>query len=69
MGGQIDEAMSEWRISIRLRPDNPEARNNLGQGLAQTGHTKEAIEQFKEALRLRPNYPQALANLQNVLAR
>jgi len=67
MQGNLVSAIEEWKTTIALHPNDPEAHNNLGQGLADTGHKDEALEQFKLALQLRPDYPQAKANLEKLL--
>lgn len=59
-GAHAREAFAE---SLRLYPDNSEARNNLGALLAAEGRLAEAEEQFREAVRLRPDYAGARMNL------
>ncbi len=46
-----------------MRPDFPDAHNNLGNLLRNRGRHDEAIACFREALSLRPNYPEAHNNL------
>jgi Flp pilus assembly protein TadD len=61
--GQIDEAISQYREVIRLRPGFVEAYNNLGIALRNQGQIDEAISQFQEAIRLKPDYVKAHNNL------
>jgi hypothetical protein len=37
MTGKIPEAIEEYKAALRLRPDYPEARNNLEHLLARIG--------------------------------
>ena len=52
--------------AVRLRPNYPEAWNNLGMISAQEGHAEEAIADFKQSLLLEPTYSVALLNLGNL---
>ncbi len=64
--GRLDQAVASCRAALRLRPDYPEAANNLGLALLAQGKTDDAIAQFGEALRLKPDYAMACNNLCNV---
>jgi tetratricopeptide (TPR) repeat protein len=46
-----------------IRPDYPEAHNNLGSLLAEEGNLQEAVQHYQAALNIRPNYGQAHYNL------
>jgi hypothetical protein len=48
---------------VRLRPNYPEAHNNLGAALYALGRPAEAEASYHEALRLRANYPEVHNNL------
>lgn len=48
--GKMAEAERDYRRALSLRPDYPEAHNNLGQLLARTGRLEEAIREFDLAL-------------------
>jgi tetratricopeptide (TPR) repeat protein len=53
--GQIDQALSHVEEAVRLKPDSPSARYNLGTALAAQNRHEAAILQFTEAVRLDPN--------------
>jgi protein O-mannosyl-transferase len=67
--GQIDEAISQYRDTLRLEPDYAEAHYDLGAALAAKGRTGEAISQFREAIRLKPDYAEAHCNLGTALGK
>jgi Flp pilus assembly protein TadD len=46
-----------------LKPNWPEAHNNLGVALGSLGRFKEAVAAHAEAVRLKPDYAGALFNL------
>jgi type IV pilus assembly protein PilF len=48
--GRMDEAEKAYRRALLLRPDYPEAHNNLGQLLAKTGRPQEALAEFDLAI-------------------
>ncbi len=56
-------AVSSFRRAVDARPDFPEAWNELGFALRQTGKYEEALRAYDEALRLRPNFPEAMEYL------
>jgi serine/threonine protein kinase/Flp pilus assembly protein TadD len=57
------EAEADFRQALRLRPDYPQAHNNLCSALAAEGRHAEAESECREALRLRPDFSEALVNL------
>jgi tetratricopeptide (TPR) repeat protein len=63
-GGRGNTAEEEecYRRAIALRPDYPEAHNNLGAVLRARGDLSGAAEEYRAALRLRPGYPEAHYN-------
>jgi Flp pilus assembly protein TadD len=68
MKGQTDEAISQFQEVIRLKPDDAEARYNLGIAFGRKGQIDEAISQFQEAIRLKSDYAEARNNLARALA-
>jgi tetratricopeptide (TPR) repeat protein len=67
--GWTDEAISEAREALRLKPDYAEALNTLGNALIEKGRTDEAISQFQEAIRLDPGYADSHNNLGDALSK
>ena len=62
--GSLDAAISQLEEAVRLKPDFPEAHNNLGNALSKVpGRLPEAISEFETALRLEPDMTEARANL------
>ncbi|HEY8995728.1 MAG TPA: tetratricopeptide repeat protein [Lacunisphaera sp.] len=62
------EAIANFETALRLRPDYPEARGNLGLALTQAGRPTEAIPHLRESLRLKPGQYQMYNNLGIALA-
>jgi tetratricopeptide (TPR) repeat protein len=66
--GEQDNATSEFRLAVLIKPDYVAALNNLGGNLAAKGSNVEAIANFKKALEIDPNYEMAHYNLGHALA-
>ncbi|MGC8639779.1 MAG: tetratricopeptide repeat protein, partial [Isosphaeraceae bacterium] len=64
--GKPDQALAEFRRAVALKPDLPEAHNDLGACLRVLGKFDEAIQECQRALVLRPDYASAVANLASV---
>lgn len=62
-GKQIDAAIDEFKTSIRLRPNEPEAYLDLGAMLIENDRVAEGVEQLKKALDAEPENPTALGIL------
>ena len=68
--GRGGEALEHYRRALAIRPDYPEAHNNLGNLLlGSPGGEPEARRHFEEALRLRPDFAEAHTDLANLLSR
>jgi hypothetical protein len=61
--GRTDEAVGQYELALKLRPDNPEAANNLGCILLARGRLGEAEPLFRRVLDAYPGDPMALLNL------
>ncbi len=60
---QRDEALNEFRESVRINPNNAQSRAALGAALYNLGHPPdEAIVQFQKALELKPDWSLAWFN-------
>lgn len=55
-------AIEEYTRVVQLRPNLPEAYNNLGVALKKNGDLGKAIENFNRALELRADYSEAWSN-------
>jgi Flp pilus assembly protein TadD len=53
--GKLDEAIDEYRLSLRYWPQDAIGHNRLAGVLAAKGRYDEAISEFREALRWNPN--------------
>ena len=65
--GKNEEAISHYKMAIKIKPDYAEAYNNLGGALFHAKMTEEAIDYFKEAIRIRPGFAAAQKNLETAL--
>ena len=66
-GGQISEAMAQYREVLRLDPNQAHANLDLGAALVMTGQLEEATNCFARALRSRPDWSGAHLNLGHTL--
>jgi Flp pilus assembly protein TadD len=60
---QYAAAAASFRRAVDARPNFPEAWNELGFALRQTGKYDEAVTAYDRALKLRPDFPEALEYL------
>ena len=67
--GRHEEAVAAARQALALRPDYPEALNNLGVSLGALGHADAAIAAYELAVRGRADYAEAWVNLAHILRR
>jgi tetratricopeptide (TPR) repeat protein len=65
--GELDEAIGCYAQAIALRPEMPEAHNNMGVALRRAGKIDEAIAAFGRALDIHLDYADAHNNLGNAL--
>lgn len=61
--GDIDTAIREYRVFLKVKPNSLEARTNLGAALARNGQFDEAIAEYKAALKIAPSNPGVSFNL------
>ncbi|MGD0540276.1 MAG: tetratricopeptide repeat-containing glycosyltransferase family protein [Tepidisphaeraceae bacterium] len=66
--GQIDEAISAWKVGLRLRPEIPEAYGSLADAYMRKEQFDDAIEAARTAVRLKPDLAFAWNNLGAALA-
>lgn len=55
-------AIEEYARVVKLRPEFPEAYNNLGVAFKKKGDLEKALENFNRALELRGDYSETLSN-------
>ena len=60
---QWPAAVEAFKSAVTLRPNFPEAWNELGYAFRNQGRYPESLAAYEEALRLRPNFPEALEYL------
>ena len=60
--GDFDAAIKEYSKVVELRPDLPEAYNNLGVAQKRKGDLAKAADSFDKALKVKPDYTAAISN-------
>jgi protein O-mannosyl-transferase len=65
--GQTNEALAQYRESLRINPGRAQAHNNVANLLAASGNKEEAVSHYREALRLNKKAPLAHLNLGTTL--
>ena len=60
--GNFDSAITEYKKVVQLKPDFPQAYNNLGVALKKKGELAQAAENFNKALERQPDFGAALSN-------
>jgi len=63
MQGRYNELINLLKKALDLKPNYPEAHNNMGLALQRKGDLAAAITSYKKALDLKANYPDAHINL------
>jgi tetratricopeptide (TPR) repeat protein len=61
------KALPHYQVAVRLRPDLPEAHNDLGNALARGRRLADAADELKKAAALNPDVAETHNNLANVL--
>jgi tetratricopeptide (TPR) repeat protein len=61
------QAMALWSKVLAVRPDLPEALNNVGNLFYETRNYEQAAEKFAEAVKAAPDFKEAKLNLANAL--
>ena len=56
-------AAASFKKATELKPDYPEAWNELGYALRNVGNYPDSVKAYDEALRLKPRFPEALEYL------
>ena len=62
-----EEAISHYKMAIKLKPNYAKAYSNLGAALFSIKKTEEAISHYKMAIKIKPDYALAQKNLETVL--
>jgi tetratricopeptide (TPR) repeat protein/mono/diheme cytochrome c family protein len=66
--GEVAEAMKQYELALRLRPENATVNNAFAAANMAAGHPERAIRYLEAALRSRPDYFDAQYNLGMALA-
>jgi len=67
-GGRLEEAIQQYRLSLKLEPALADTHFNLGNALLRLGRAGEAVDAYRQAVSLRPDDPEFLVNLGTLLA-
>ena len=67
MENNIEEMIVFLRKALEVKPNYPEALNNLGTAVKEQGKLQEAIDCYRKALAIQPRYLEALNNLGTTL--
>src|SRR5262249_55887656 len=65
--GDLDAAISDSRVPLRIKPDFFEAHANLANALKAKGDLDSAIVEYRIALRINPDYSEPHYSLANAL--
>ncbi len=65
--GDAEASLGHLREAVRLKPQFPEAQNNLAVALAARGAIDEALAQYREAIRANPRYAFAYTSMGTAL--
>jgi tetratricopeptide (TPR) repeat protein len=65
--GDVNEAIAQYQLALKIKPNYADAHSNLGSALLQKGNVDGAMDQLQTALQLNPNNAEAENNLGNAL--
>ena len=65
--GRIDEAIREYRKTVKYKPDHADAYNNLGVALEEKGLIEEAVEAYRISIKHNHEHAEAHCNLADAL--
>ena len=60
---RFEEAIEQYQLALKIKPEYSDAHYNLGYALAKTGKLDEGLSHFREAVRIEPNRVKYLNNL------
>jgi Flp pilus assembly protein TadD len=66
--GDTDRARTHLQKALQLRPEYPDALNNLGVLYLRVGNVSEALAAFRECIRISPGFDQPYLNLARLYA-
>ena len=66
--GQIDDALAEYQVVLKMRGADPTTLYNMGVAFDRAGRAKQSIACYEESLRVQPDSPRTHLNLANALA-
>lgn len=66
--GRLDEALKQYKESLRITPQYSKAQNNLGTVYLLKGTTEQAMTCWKKALKYKPDNAEVINNLAWVIA-
>ncbi len=61
--GKLDEAITNFRRALALKPDYGEVHSNLGIALRDHGKLEDAVASYRRALAIKPDLPETYSNL------
>jgi cytochrome c-type biogenesis protein CcmH/NrfG len=62
-GQQYTEAISYYERALKIRPENPDVRTDMGTAYWYLGNADRALEEFSKSLKYQPDHPGTLFNL------
>jgi tetratricopeptide (TPR) repeat protein len=65
----FSEAIPQFRLAVKLQPQEAIFHQRLGDGLLKTGKVREALKEYEEANRLKPNFPHTYLGMGMVYSR